>query len=83
MARWVVAAAAADRWACSWFCNLLLLLSLDMLPHSIQIIAVLLPAAWASVVVLILQPLIAKEAYLVPAGKTRGEHVLIQQPSSQ
>lgn len=40
-----------------------------MLSHCIEILAVLLSATRARVVVLILQPLVAEEAHLIPAAR--------------
>ena len=70
MPQWSVAAtaAAADRRTRYCFQSLLLLLALYMLSHCIKIFAVLLSAARARIVVLVLQPLVAEEANLVPAA---------------
>jgi hypothetical protein len=53
---------------------LLFVLALYVLPHCIQIIPILLPAAWAGVVVLTLQPLVAEQAHLIPADMQQKQH---------
>jgi hypothetical protein len=47
---------------------LLLVLPLYVLPDSVQIVPILLPATRAGVVVLVLQPLVAEQAHLVPVA---------------
>lgn len=75
MVRMVVPCMAAAGWCCTrggWLSFLLLLLACDVLPYALQVITVLLSTAWAGVVVLILQPLVAEQAHLVPAATGRG-----------
>lgn len=48
---------------------LLLVLALYVLPDCIQVVTILLPATRAGVVVLVLQPLVAEQAHLVPTDR--------------